>query len=412
MKEGKWRQRILGTVQPKAAKAAREILPAIGKVEYDFDNGVFRFELPVDSDDDSIEDAIANAIKSATGVAAHCELPPIFYFDPHIRNPPTLVHAPGVDANGLMPVRIKLSELHGLRDVYNQFAAASKEFDYCVTFATGGLPLMFHITDALDKPMKDETQTYDAFQDEIQAFIRESQKKHHVFEGLNWKKPESEDIFRDWLLRVPEERSLLILDTAISGSGVNRAGDVVRSTMPRPKRVEIVGALDRSRGHSPEPTITNQPTGYSVETRFIPVPRIITEDNEEWIGYDRLKSIGGLKSLWGTAIVEVVDDETGAPVTVIGTGNLAHVVGELTAKCPVGPTLDKTSLATSLYMAGINIIRLEREKEVRHLTKAKAAKLIDEPELSHELVRATKHFDAMKLQCERRSGLADLRKPK
>lgn len=388
-----WRDRVHETLVPAALRAGRSVWEDLRVVEYDFYNGLVRFEIPEGFDED-LEDRIQSAIESAVNVPAHGDHPSVYRYTSHVRRPPTLVRTDAVDQQHLLPLQIELAELEGLHLAYNHLTSLSFSFDYCATFALGGLPALGHILDGHPLPAI-TGQDPDGEQERIHQQVMKDRAKFHLFEGLNWSKSKHcIETFTVWLSNLPKDSRVLVFDTAISGAGVNLAAKVIRASR-RPEHVEVWGVLDQSRERSPEPTETG--TGGHVATHFFPVPRIITEDREELIGFDKLQKQGGLKARWSSAVVDVIDGATGESLTVIGTSNLSGTIGGI-VRSPlfVNSQMDADFRRDSLYIAGLNIISTEFRDARRVVEKAREAGLLSDEEAGSELDGLTEGFQRKK----------------
>ena len=385
-----WRDRIITTLQPAAQAAAAAVDAHVLRVDFDWQNGVFRVLIPEVGDGD--DDAVEAAVLDATGVDTSFDSP-TFSYSKHLRAVTGLVEHAAVSA-GPLPVTLQLGELVGFRRGLETLAQVAANFPRCATFALGGLPLMGFVARLPRVPNLDPST--DAGLEAYEAAITASQNKFHVHEGLLWEvtNPTPTERFQRWLATLPDDEPLLIIDTTFSGGGIDRIVNVLLATPARPHTIEIHGLLDRSRTLHAPPTRSERDSRGVITATLHPVPRLITEDAAAMVGFESMRSIGGLQARWDAATVEVRDGED--VLTVIGTSNLAHTVSELVDRMEAGGSMDGDFIAASTYMAMLMQLDTERRRVLGELERARSNGLIDDREWELDHTSVTKRFEGLK----------------
>jgi len=389
-----WRQRIQEDLLPRARQAATAACPGVLMVEFDWPNACFRAVVPDDLDCD---DMVTSAIEAATGVGARIDGPPSYCFSLHVRRLPGLVRHTPVAAH-FKPIPVQLAELVGLRTGLDTLKTLAERFPRCATFAMGGLPVMIDIAHA---PEGIDLGT-DKGQIAFDAAMNASHQRFHVHEGLLWKAKNPTPAFRfvEWLRSLPPNEELLIVDTTFSGGGIDRIVNVLLHTAMRPRVIEVHGLLDLSRSPIVKPAEVKQDAAGHVCSKLHGVPRLVTEDAAEIVGYDSARTVGGLDARWDSATLEVYD--SGELLNIVGANNIAHTIGEL-LRAPASPTakLAADMVPASMYLAILTQISNEHRRQSNGLEKARLAKLIDEDEWQRERTAIDKRFSALKAAAKR-----------
>jgi hypothetical protein len=382
-----WRARIIGDLLPKAETAARGVCPEVLRVDFDWRNALFVVSVPesLDVDDDEVD----VAVHRATGIHASLDAPPTFPFTSHVRQTPGLVRhlaLRGVD----QPVRWDAGEIAGLRAGYDELAAKVTQFTTCATFALGGLPTLAYIAGNL-KPNPPSTEEE---MDRYLAAVEDLQRKFHVHEGLNWEvgNPTPVQRFHHWLSTLQRDAPIIIIDTTFSGGGINQIVNRTLEAPARPAVVEVHGLIDRSRTASPPPGRRESNSGGEVRSFLHPVPRLITEDQAALVGYDSLRSTGGLEPVWGAGTVELHGD--GEILSVIGTSNLAHTLGDLVHGLPAVMSMDEDFTAASRYMALLTQLGNEEDRLKAGVRRALEEGIIAQDEAERELASLARRIGA------------------
>jgi len=389
-----WRKRVVNKLLPLAEQAARRVCGEVIRVEFDWLNAVFLVQIPESAQVDDKE--INAAVQEATGVRACIDTPPSFPFTLHTRRVPGLVKYAPV-SSGTLPLSLDLSELDGLRDGYDYLAAIAEDFPYCATFALGGIPMLGYIA-WNTMPSLPQTDTEEGLNKYL-ARRSSAQRKFHVHEGLNWNvdQPSPAAKFHAWLADLPPEAPLLLIDTTFSGGGIDRIAKEVLAAQARPAHVEIHGLLDKSRTPVVLANSDTQNAFGHVKTIFHHVPKLITEDKNELIGYDSLRNMGGLEPIWGATTVEVRDGND--ILSIIGTSNVARTIEDLIRSGPQNLTpLDGNFSNASRYMALLTMLKNELSRSLIGLERAKNAGLMDNDTWLKEREAVQKRAAALKMR--------------
>src|SRR5262249_9363388 len=141
--------------------------------------------------------------------------------------------------------------------------------------------------------------------------------KFHLFPGLNWSGTDKEktQLF-DWLAARPSGSSVLLFDTGTSGNGVRQMANLVRNRVNRtvslgPGKVRSIGVVEGSDWSERDSNEKIEAANGTVNLllTFERVPKMLTEDCQQLVGYTSLRREMMVKPLRSNAVVEVPDDD-------------------------------------------------------------------------------------------------------
>lgn len=391
----------------KAEAAIQATGVRVASVCFDFVNCLVRIGVTEDVDYDA-RDALVEAVRNAVEVGAYCATPPVYAFSVHLQAP----RAPVVAADlhdGVLPFRVRASDLTRLRVVYTQLAQLCSAATQVATFALGGLvPLQF-IT-RLDR------RQFASDQDFLVA-LSALQAKYHLFPGLLWSEyGTNARLFQDWLSSLGAIEHLLVFDTTFSGGAIGRIENVVaewsaKATGPVPQKISVVGVVDEGRlkgaivngGEQVLGTASGDKVTLTIS--FLRASSLIAEDVNELVGYDALRSAGAIEATWSSAIVHVEGDD-GSPFDVVGTRTLPATFADMLDGRHRSAPLDKEFASATAAFGVLMCIRQAARYERDKLGRARSAGLITDAELQSEcdlvrraedgaLKRYKKYFDAL-----------------
>lgn len=377
-----WRKRIVDEHVPAVEAALQgEVVEAIS---FDFANGLVAVTVP-ENTDEGAADAIVAKARSATKAGAYVRRPPEYPFALHLRGPVKPI-TPARLADRVAEVSVRLRDVLSCQDVYEEVSRRAATHDFVATFALGGLvPLQFVAR------IERGNRTHDAFVRDL----RDLQRKYHLFAGLLWEGEHGPKAFRGWLDGLPERSRVLIFDTTFTGNAVNRIWNVVSAHIDEgavlPElEIEIVGVLDSSRGKAPpaqQVTLTTKAgRRVRISSEVLEVTNLVTEDRIELVGYDSLRTIGGISAQWSSAVV-IVEDDDGRTVQVIGTRSLATTFGELLDGRIRPVTIDQPMVAMSQALAVGSAISMAARQERHEVQQALRKGLVTSEEYDQEMLR-------------------------
>lgn len=120
-------------------------------------------------------------------------------------------------------VKFTTKEIIELHIQYCRLAAIAEDYDYIVSFACGGIPLLDYISEA---------ESWRLFGKEFPSTDSETKTLHRklkLFPGLSWgtsKDSNGEDLFREWLNKVSANKKLLIIDCSLTGGAIAFLGKI------------------------------------------------------------------------------------------------------------------------------------------------------------------------------------------
>jgi hypothetical protein len=205
---------------------------------------------------------------------------------------------------------IRLSEITGLRSVYDDLVHLAAEHDFVATTALGGVPGLLHLLESAEKNDKPEDYTdWGPFYDTLRA-------KYHLFPGLLWSGTDQEaDLIFGWMKTLHPGSSLLFFDTGSVGNGARRFLKVVKERCGERSplglsRITILGVVDGQHpSQKGEDTLLDHGNGQTrVILNYRHVPRVLSEDCQELLGFESARREMMYRSANASAVIEVVSD--------------------------------------------------------------------------------------------------------
>ena len=205
---------------------------------------------------------------------------------------------------------IRLSEIIGLRTIYETLVRLAKDHDHIATTALGGVPGLLHLLEYAEKNEKPENNA------EWGPFYDGLRRKHHLFPGLLWSDTDREsELLFSWMQMLPTDSSLLLFDTGSVGNGARRLLKVVtercsKDTSLGPNTITIVGVVDSQQSfQKAEDVWLPQSCGRTrVVLNYHHVPRMLSEDCLELLGFESIRRERMYRSVNASAVIEIVSD--------------------------------------------------------------------------------------------------------
>lgn len=287
--------------------------------------------------------------------------------------------------------KVTASEIVGLRTVYDDLVGRSNAHDFVATTALGGVPGLLHIVESVeDRERPEDINEWGPFYDRLRS-------RFHLFPGLLWSDTTAEagQLFA-WLRSLPSGCSVLLFDTGTDGNGVRRMSNVVRERLSvdedfGPARITIIGVVDgRNERQAKERAKLRHASGQTELTvAYHHVPKVLTEDCQQLLGYDSMRQKLMFQSLRSNAVVELVTDD-GGHIQTVGAMSGASALRGLIRQHPVGQSSESNDAAdVNRFLAGM-ILHASLKSEWEMLRNAVAYGLIDEDTANKEAVGAEK----------------------
>jgi hypothetical protein len=320
-----WYQELEDRLVQVAFDAASSVSDRIHHAELDLQNGGFKVvtkERLAQQDKqrivDNVRDAIRKRVCDATKTRVRVCVGFLMKYSMHLDLVSQQIRRlPGL--HDIVNFKVTASELHALRTVYNHLLARAETHDYIATTALGGVPGLLHLVESIEDHHRPEDVR------QLPVFYEDIRKRFHLFPGLLWSGTEQEpDLLFDWLRQLPQGSSVLLFDTGTKGNGARRMADVVTSRMNKgvkfgPSLITVIGVVDgQDPSQEAKDTHLESMSGtIHLVIDYEHVPKMLTEDCQNLIGYGSLRNIMMLEPLSTNAVIEVVDDD-GTHLGVIG----------------------------------------------------------------------------------------------
>jgi hypothetical protein len=314
-----WYCKLEQEVVPVAFQAARAVSSKVKYAQIEFENGSVAIVIPFHDRLTAVEwQAVKDAVRaSLCGLVADPQrlkirLRPEFryLYTPHlerVRQTPNVLGP----LHDILHFPIPASALLGLRQVYELLYRKAKEIDFVATTALGGIPALTFLV----RRLEDEEKPGDY--NEWADFFDDLRDKYHLFPGLNWSGTDEEkDRLFEWLSQLPEGATVLLFDTGTSGNGVRQMANLVRertagATTFGPTMVMLIGVVDGTDlAQRESDEFVAKPGGrVRLIVSFERVPRMLTEDCQQLLGYTSLRREMMLRPLSANAVMEITDEE-------------------------------------------------------------------------------------------------------
>ncbi len=397
-----WYHELEDRLLPLAFDAACEASPNVRHVELRLENGSVKVvvsERPtVDEQQkvaESVKTKLQDHVADATALRVQVTRGFRYMFTMHLKTKtqtpkkhPSLQH--------LTMFKVAVSEVMGLRTVYDDLVRHSNSHDFVATTALGGVPGLLHIIEAIDERDRPDDV------DEQPAFFERMRQRFHLFPGLLWSETSSEaDLLFGWLQSLPAGCSVLMFDTGTDGSGVRRISNCIQERMTpnvpfSPALLSIIGVVDGVNERQKIERVvfdhTNGRTTMAVEYQH--VPNVLTEDCQQLLGYDSIRRQMMFQSLHSNAVIELVDDE-GQHIQTIAAMSGASALRRLIRLHSIGRSSGSNdAVHTNRFLAGM-ILRASQKSEWLMLANAVEYGLIDFATAKTEAINAEKRAKAI-----------------
>ncbi|MFO1043732.1 MAG: hypothetical protein U0941_18265 [Planctomycetaceae bacterium] len=331
-----WYTALEEELLPVLRQAGDSVSRNVSFVELDYVNADIRVITThrVDSQERArIEQAIREQLGQGglnTDCPIHVTRPGQLSFTSHMTKRPHATRP--LLANGnVMRFDIDVEQLLALREAEAQLRSEAERATVTVAFALGGTSTLVRLSQLEFEQRRPRDPR------EVPAFADEFVKRYHLFPGLGWDKQlEVPKLFGHWLESLPATDRVLIFDTGSKGNGPRAILNLLEEVIPQSQQVainciSIVGIVDGTDSAQQEKDIelvTRTRHKVRVRIRYLRVPRVLSEDCEILLGYDRNRKLGYLLPLRDTAVFRLVDGE-GRCLQIRGTDKASQTYQNL-----------------------------------------------------------------------------------
>lgn len=397
-----WYHELEDLLLPLAFEAASNVSPNVLHVELRLENGSIKVVVSQRPTPEEQRD-VANSVKrKLQGKVADTERLCVQVtrgfrkkYTMHLR---ARTQVPRVfkSLQSLTTFKVKVSEILGLRAVYNDLVRRLSINNFAATTALGGVPGLLHIIESIEESQRPEASSeWEAFDDGLRSRL-------HLFPGLLWSgTPAESDQLFDWLRTLPSDCSVLLFDTGTDGSGVRRMSNCIRERISEshgfgPARITIIGVVDGSNERQlTERSMLKNATGQTELTvEYHHVPTVLTEDCQHLIGYDSIRRETMFQSLHSNAVIELVSDD-GRHIQTVGAMSGASALRRLIRQHPFEyATASEDTVDVNRFLSGM-ILHASLRSECQMLSKAVEFGLIDADTANKEAVDSEKRAKAV-----------------
>lgn len=390
-KDSHWKAQLEGKLMESVRAAAKSASPKVVGAELDLQNK--SIHVPTSDvlkavERTAIRVAVLTAVRAvfpnARPMIVDARRPHPHRYTLHLPDPSPVLKPFRVD-HAVTEVDVDLAALMSLRATYDLLRMHAGFADYVATFALGGVPAANYVTDAAfgegRAPGNDAALTR----------LAELREKYHVFPGLNWDSPGVDAVTRlvcDWLDGLPPGASVLFFDTGTMGNGVRQIFNLVmayvgsRHRVPLQK-VYVLGVVD---GHSAaqrterEKVSSGAGQEVPIQIDYARVPKLVTEDCEELIGYESIRSLGLLQPVSANVMMKVLD-EFGKPFSFVGGARTAAATLESLLRGGLPQVSGLQVGGAMIHESAIvsTVLATAFEREVTELRNAAELGLVEEP---------------------------------
>lgn len=397
-----WYHELEDRLLPLAFEAASKASPHVGHVELRLENGsikVVMLQRPTPEDQRRIANSVKRKLRGQVADTKKLRIQVTrgfrMMYTMHLK---ARTQVPRVfqTLQSLIMFQVTASEILGLRTVYDDLVSRSATHDFVATTALGGVPGLLHIVESVeDRDRPEDINEWEAFYDQMRS-------RFHLFPGLLWSDTtaEAEQLFA-WLQSLPSGCSVLLFDTGTDGNGVRRMSNCVQERLSvdedfGPARITVIGVVDgRNERQKNERSNLRHASGQTVLTvTYHHVPKVLTEDCQQLLGYDSMRRELMFQSLRSNAVVELVTDD-GQHIQTVGAMSGASALRRLIRQHPVGKASSSNdSDGVNRFLAGM-ILHASLKSEWEMLRNAVEYGLIDEVTANNEAVSAEKRAKAV-----------------
>lgn len=397
-----WYHELEDRLLPLAFEAASRVSPHVCHVELRLENGSIKvvvFQRPTPEEQKVITNSIKRTLRGQVADTKKLRIQVTRGFrSMYTMHLKARTQVPKVfqSLQKLTMFNVTASEILGLRTVYDDLVRRSTAHDFVATTALGGVPGLLHIVESVeDHERPEDINEWGPFYDQMRH-------RFHLFPGLLWSDtPAEADQLFAWLRSLPSGCSVLLFDTGTDGNGVRRMSNCVRERMSvdenlGPAQITIIGVVDgRNERQAKERVKLRHASGQTVLTLdYRHVPKVLTEDCQQLLGYDSMRRELMFQSLRSNAVVELVSDD-GRHIQTVGAMSGASALRRLIRQHPVGQAADSNDAAdVNRFLAGM-ILHASLKSEWQMLRNAVECGLIDENTANKEAVGAEKRARAV-----------------
>jgi hypothetical protein len=396
-----WYTAIEEELLPTLRQAANSVSQNVSFVELDYVNAdirvitTHRVELQERA---RIEEAIRERLGACglnTACPIHVTRPARLPFTSHMTKQPHATRP--LQANGnVMRFDIDVEQLLALRAAEEQLRSEAEQSTVTVAFALGGTSTLVRLSQA------EFEQRRPGDSRDVPAFADQFVKRFHLFPGLGWdKKLEIPKLFGQWLESLPATDKVLIFDTGSKGNGPRAILNLLEEVIPQSQQlavalISIVGIVDGTDNAQQEKVIELRSAAgrkTRVGIRYLRVPRVLSEDCEMLLGYDRNRELGYLLPLRDTAVFRLVDEQ-GRCLQIRGTDNASQTYQKLMSAALVQPSGRGRPLTAEVEKAIVaQLIDMTGAIELHDLKGCYEMGLIGQTEFEREWAGIKARFD-------------------
>jgi hypothetical protein len=310
--------------------AVQSVAPEIEGVEFDLENdAVIIHSIPVLTGDQwkRVQEVGKEKIQSiipCTSPIRIWQLPRrTFAYTFH--GPPDALRRRIRRAEEITEFSLELSAIDSLAEAYMELIKRSKDFDFVVGFALGGVPALNFVTVSEFEAAKSGQDTSER--------LNGMQVKYHAFPGLQWEmeKEPPQLILKTWMDSLVGHKSALFFDTGTDGNGVRETADILQAYVQDCEhspfsRITVLGIVDGNcQAQRPVHLELHDRSGAPVllDVSYHRVRNVLTEDCKALAGYESLRR-AGMIGPYSTPMVLHIRDAGKTVVTVA-----AHSSGAL-----------------------------------------------------------------------------------
>ena len=333
MNEG-WKRKLEHNLIPKLQKELDSLELRLSAT-YDYNNAILAVRAPRELTD-AERAAVSSCLQSGTDIGFTIEGPTTYRFMMHLQPSQLPIWKPSWE--GKLPSwSCSVSDLRQVRDAYHSLEGFAADVDHVATFALGGLAALLWLVDRQGYPHPDDAE----------QFVERMNSKYHLFGGLSWEGgagKKATRMFVDWLSTIEPGRRVVLFDTTRKGNATNCLFRVLQEAQRLGRiqtgvQLKVVALAERTVPEVRRATrlsLHGRSGNANATVDWLFVDNIVTEDRERLIGYQSLRKVFSLQSVWACGIVYVTGRD-GRVVQVLGTSNAAVDIDTL---IDASPTLD------------------------------------------------------------------------
>lgn len=321
-----WYYELEEKLLPTLVEVARSNISDVRHAELDFMNRNVQLVVPNKVKRQTIKDvetAIMHAgnelIPEATEWPIFIPLPPQHTYTSHLGTSPRVIRQFG-RPESVVVYDIPFEHILSMREAERIITKASKDFQYTVAFALGGISILGR----LSKMEFEKVMPMDPFS--VPDAAEDFSRRFHLFPGLQWKGTDGKEIFLDWLSKIPGGYEILIFDTGTSGNGPRQVVNLLRDSVSEEITIQagsvhliaVVDREDKEQKAVDEIFTTKDGNKIHVTLNYERVERMLSEDCQRLLGHDSIRSYGYVQPVRDNCVVRLLNG-TGRPIHVIAS---------------------------------------------------------------------------------------------